>query len=95
MCLAEAMHVVGPLQADDGPFDRPEQGEGHDDGQRRPDGQMLPGRERAGGLDAHEGADDDVADDDHHQIGGQVVGAVVVHVLAAGVAGRDDREEAR
>ena len=36
--------------------------------------------ERAGRFDAHECADDDVADDDHHQIGRQIVGAMMVQL---------------
>ena len=44
---AEAMHVERPLQADDSALDRSEQRQGQNDGQRHPDGEMLPGRQRA------------------------------------------------
>ena len=39
---AEAMHVIRPLKADDSTLDRLEQRQGQNDGQRHPDGQMLP-----------------------------------------------------
>ncbi len=57
---------------------------------------MLPGGERAvASTKPMNRADHDVADDEHHQIGRQVVGAVVVHLLAAMGAGRHDAEEGR
>ena len=51
---------------------------------------MLPGRQRRDCLDTHEGADHDMADDEDDEIGRQIVGAVVVHVLAAVLAVVDD-----
>ena len=54
---------------------------------------LLAERQGAGGFEDHEGAEHDVADDHHDEIGGEVVGAVVVEDLAAMLALLDRLDE--
>src|SRR5262245_3170328 len=90
---AETMHVKRPLQPNDRPLDRAEQRERQSDRERHPDRQMLPHGEVACGFHAHEGAHHDVAHDHHDQIGRQIVGAMMMHFLAANLASIDGLEK--
>src|SRR5690606_20721587 len=77
----ETVHLQSPLQPDDATFHWRQHGERGEDGDRDPDCQMLPHRHVEQGLEAHEGGDDNMADHEDDEIGGQVVGAVVVKFL--------------
>src|SRR5262245_23629397 len=76
---SEAVHVERPLQGDDRALDAREKGQR----QRSPQQRMQPQRRREGALDGQDGADDHVAYDQDGEIGGRVVGAVVMEGLPA------------
>src|SRR5690606_551666 len=93
MLAAEAVHVKRPLQADDGAFGRLQEQERHEDRNRNPDRQVKPAWPDGDRFDAHESADDDMTDNCDHQVGWQVVGAVVMYLFTAFLAGIDCLQE--
>ena len=78
---AEAVHPKRPLQPDQGALDAGQQEEAHQDDHRAPDGGVNPHRRRIGRLNRHQRADDDVAGDQHREVGWCVIGAVVMQFL--------------
>ena len=83
MLRIEAMHVKGPLQADERALDAGQQPKGRHQRQRQPDGEVQPGRRGRPLLEGEDAPDDEMADDQDGKVGRRVVGAVVVEGLAA------------
>jgi len=83
---AKSVHVKRPLKTYDRPLDGSQQRQRHDDRHRNPYRQVLRERKVGRGFDSHECADDDMADDEYDQIGGQVVGAMVMKRFTAASA---------
>src|SRR5436305_1149820 len=77
------MHAERPLQTDhaalDGLYDRERRY--HRDW--RPDSEMHPHRQIEGRVRQHVAANDDVAENEDHQIGRQIVGALMEDLFAA------------
>lgn len=92
--FVEAVHVFGPLQADEYAFDARQQEQAHAEQDRRPDEGVDPKIGGEAGFDRHDRADDDVADDEHGKVGGGVVGALMMQLFAALGAGVGDLEVA-
>ena len=81
--LIESVHPEGPLQADNGSFDRLEQCQRHAQGEGEPYRKMHEIGRCEILFDRQHQRHDDVADDDDHEIGGQIIGAVMMQILAA------------
>ena len=82
----EAVHSHVPLQRNDGAFDRLQQTEGENEGGRQPQHQVHPVRRRKIGLHRQHGRNQQVADDEDHDIGGKIIGPMMVQLLAAHLA---------
>jgi hypothetical protein len=74
------------LQGNDGAFNRLQQAERQDEGRRQPQQQMHPVRRREVGLHREHGGHQQEANDEDHDVGGKIVGAMMVQLFAAHLA---------
>ena len=77
------MHVVGPLQRHDGPFDGAQEGKGHCNGDGYPNGHMDPESGPVCHLCPNYQRDDDVTNYENGEVGRCVIGAMMGEILAA------------
>src|SRR6185437_9775550 len=89
----EAMHASLPLHRNDRALDRLQQPDRQAEDQRPPQQGMDPVGRTVGDLDPHREWHDDVTDQHDHQVGREVVGAVIAERLAAGLAMVGDLHE--
>jgi hypothetical protein len=81
------------LQADDSALDRLEEEHRQENRENRPEKQMQQERRPEAHLRLQDSPDDHVADEEHDDIGREVIGAVMMHGLAARVAMIDHLEK--
>lgn len=88
------MHIVGPLQSDDYPLDRAEEGKGHGNRDGNEDDRVQPQAWLEGDLSPYDKRDNDMPDNENGEIGWCVVSPLVRKVLAACGAFVPNRQEA-
>ena len=89
----EAVHPVVPLQRDDRAFHGLDQQQCEGQRQRQPQQRMHPVGRLVDHLDIEDQRHHQMADDHDHQIGGEIVRAMMMQLLAAGVAAVGDLQE--
>src|SRR5579883_3003472 len=93
LMTAEAVHAQRPLIADQRASDPRQQRQGKHQRQPQPDQRVEPERRlRENILGGEHAGDDDMADDQHGDVGRRVVGALMAQILAACRTARRDFE---